>query len=91
MRRRAFIGTLAATAFPFATRAQQPARLRRIGMLLGIVEHDPEAQLRVGAMLDELRGLAGRRQISTSSIAGRATTPSLCAPMRQSSSRLRRT
>ena len=57
MRRRAFIGTLAATAFPFATRAQQPARLRRIGMLLGIVEHDPEAQLRVGAMLDELKRL----------------------------------
>jgi len=26
-------------------------------MLLGIVEHDPEAQLRVGAMLDELKRL----------------------------------
>ncbi|MDF3018260.1 MAG: transporter substrate binding protein, partial [Thermomicrobiales bacterium] len=37
--------------------AQQQARIRRIGMLLGIAEHDPEAQVRLGAMLDELQRL----------------------------------
>jgi putative tryptophan/tyrosine transport system substrate-binding protein len=58
MRRRDVIAALAGAAtIPFPAGAQQQARIRRIGMLLGIAEHDPEAQVRLGAMLDELQRL----------------------------------
>jgi hypothetical protein len=46
-----------AATMPFPAGAQQQARIRRIGMFLGIAEHDPEAQVRLGAMLDELQRL----------------------------------
>jgi putative tryptophan/tyrosine transport system substrate-binding protein len=58
MRRREVIAALAGAAtMPFPAGAQQQARIRRIGMFLGIAEHDPEAQVRLGAMLDELQRL----------------------------------
>ena len=58
MRRREVIAALAgAAAVTLPAHAQQQARIRRIGMLLGIAEHDPEAQVRLGAMLDELQRL----------------------------------
>jgi hypothetical protein len=58
VKRREFIAALAGAAtIPFPARAQQQARIRRIAMFLGIKEHDPEAQVRLGAMLDELQRL----------------------------------
>ena len=57
MRRRDFITLLGgATAWPLAVRAQ-PKRMRRIGVLMGLVANDPEAQSRVVAFENGLREL----------------------------------
>src|SRR6266480_3255041 len=53
MRRREFITLLGGvTAWPLAGRAQQPAR--RIGMLIGYAENDPEIQARLAAFRQAL-------------------------------------
>jgi putative tryptophan/tyrosine transport system substrate-binding protein len=50
MRRREFIAGLgSAAAWPVAARAQQPERMRRIGMLVPATADDSEFQARVGA------------------------------------------
>jgi len=56
MRRRAFITFLggAAAAWPLAARAQQPERMRRIGVLVPAAADDPEWQARVGAFQQAL-------------------------------------
>ena len=59
MRRREFIAAFGLVlALPWAARAQQPAPVRRVGMLLAQgVEDDPEYEGRVSAMAEALRGL----------------------------------
>jgi putative ABC transport system substrate-binding protein len=56
--RRAFLsllgGATATSAWPLAARAQQPERMRRIGVLLPAAADDPEYQARVGAFLQAL-------------------------------------
>jgi len=57
MRRREFIKVIAgsaAVAWPFAARAQQSERMRRIGMLMAYAEDDPETKARLVAFRQRL-------------------------------------
>ena len=46
-----------AAAWPLAARAQQAERIRRIGMLIGYAENDPETQARLAAFRQALEPL----------------------------------
>ena len=77
MRRRDFLAVCGvAVAWPFAARAQQGERVRRIGVLMNLAADDPEGQGRLAAFLQGLQQLgwtAGRNlQIDTRWAAGNA-------------------
>jgi putative tryptophan/tyrosine transport system substrate-binding protein len=58
VRRRAFIAALGgAAAWPLTTQAQQPERMRRIGVLGGGDTDDPRSQLNISAFLQALQQL----------------------------------
>jgi putative ABC transport system substrate-binding protein len=59
MRRREFLGALgsAVVAWPVLARAQHGDRVRRIGVLHGQAESDPEGQLRTAAFLQRMQQL----------------------------------
>jgi putative ABC transport system substrate-binding protein len=59
MRRREFIKVLAgsAAAWPLAVHAQQPERMRRVGVLMSLAADDPEGQARITAFVQGLEQL----------------------------------
>ena len=58
MKRREYITLVGgAAAWPLAARAQQRERPRRIGVLMGLTESDPEAQSRIAAFRKTLQDL----------------------------------
>src|SRR5260370_5493123 len=76
MRRREFTsGLVTATLWPIAVRAQQPERMKRIGVLMGVA-NDAEGQARLASFLRGLQELGwshGRNvQIETRWAAGKA-------------------
>jgi putative tryptophan/tyrosine transport system substrate-binding protein len=59
LKRREFIALLgsAAVGWPLVARAQQPERMRRIGVLMNLTADDPESPVRIAAFLQGLQQL----------------------------------
>jgi putative ABC transport system substrate-binding protein len=77
VRRREFITLLGgAAAWPLAARAQQPERMRRIGVVMNLAADDAEGQARIAAFLQGLQQLSwidgGNVRVDTRWAAGKA-------------------
>ncbi len=83
MRRREFITLLGGTAaWPVVARAQQPQRMRRIGVLDTLAGDDPEASVRHGAFMQGLQELGWALAGMYASIrAGQRATPAAFATL----------
>ena len=83
----------AAAAWPLAARAQQPERMRRIGVLLPAAADDPEYQARLAAFLQGLAqlGWTDRPQRADRHPLGRRPMPPTFANTRRNWSRSRPT
>src|SRR6266849_658453 len=84
IRRREAIFTLCgvAVAWPLAGRAQQPDRVRRIGVLMGYAESDSDAQAWYAAFREELQKL-GWTEGRNTQIDTRWATPADAGSMRR--------
>jgi ABC-type uncharacterized transport system substrate-binding protein len=78
MRRREFITLLGSgvAGWPLAARAQQPERVRRVGVLMNLAADDAEGQARIAAFLQGLQQLSwidgGNVRVDTRWAAGKA-------------------
>src|SRR5215831_15930755 len=93
MNRRAFITLLGSAAvWPMAARAQQPERMRRIGVLTSLAADDPQTSIRDAAFWQVLQELGWTSDATcASNIDGARAIPGVCANTQRNWSRLRRT
>ena len=73
MKRRTFIAGLgsATAVWPLAARAQQGDRVRRVGVLMQVDEHDPEGKTYVSAFTQALADLGWTDGRNVTSVARR--------------------